>query len=197
MMNQIIGEKNSKSLNSSSPTAEGKLFTGTGVVEDKIKIKVIEEQSKGNQSWQNPAGDNTLEGDGVIEENQKKEITQAFAAFLGKVCLAPRVEITEGKWTDKPYEKNYMCAYADQAWFELFKIGAEASNAKGVSILLPIKFSFTSHGVSGIKRGDKFIVEGLPQKYSTNGFFQVTGIKHTISGMLWKTEVIGGFRQLR
>jgi hypothetical protein len=197
MMNQIIGEKNSKSLNSSSPTAEGKLFTGTGVVSDKIKVKVIEEQSKGTQKWQNPASDNVLEGDGKIKDNEKKEITQAFAAFLGKVCLAPHVELKEGQWEDQPYEYNYMCAYADQAWFELFKIGAEAANAKGVSILLPIKFSFTSHGVSGIKRGDKFIVEGLPQKYSTNGFFQVTGIKHTISGMLWKTEVIGGFRQLR
>ena len=40
-------------------------------------------------------------------------------------------------------------------------------------MLLPIKFTFTIHGLSGWKRGDKFKVVGLPQRYN-NGFFQVT-----------------------
>jgi hypothetical protein len=58
-----------------------------------------------------------------------------------------------------------------------------------------IKFTFTIHGISGIKRGDKFKVSGLPKNYEKNGFFQVTSVKHVISDMLWKTDIEGSFRQ--
>ena len=59
---------------------------------------------------------------------------------------------------------------------------------------MPIKFSFTIHGVSGIKRGDKFRVNGIPSAYERTVFFQVTSVKHVIDGMIWKTEIEGGFR---
>jgi hypothetical protein len=62
---------------------------------------------------------------------------------------------------------------------------------------MPIKFSFTIHGVSGIKRGDKFAVNGIPKAYEQTGFFQVTSVKHTITDMIWKTEIEGGFRLQR
>jgi hypothetical protein len=62
---------------------------------------------------------------------------------------------------------------------------------------MPIKFTFTIHGISGIKRGDKFKVLGLPKNYEQTGFFQVTAVKHTITDMLWKTDIEGSFRQSR
>ena len=63
----------------------------------------------------------------------------------------------------------------------------------GTSILLPIELSLTMHGVSGIKRGDKFRVGGIPKAYEETGFFQVTSVKQTITDMIWKTEIEGGF----
>jgi hypothetical protein len=60
---------------------------------------------------------------------------------------------------------------------------------------MPINFSFTIHGISGIKRGDKFKVNGIPKKYE-NGFFQVLSVKHTLDGMMWKTEISGGYRRV-
>ena len=60
--------------------------------------------------------------------------------------------------------------------------------------LLPIKCSFTVHGISGIKRGQKFLLRGIPDKYQNNGFFQITSVKQVVSGMMWKTEVTGEFR---
>jgi len=30
--------------------------------------------------------------------------------------------------------------------------------------------------------------------YYKRGFFQVTSVKHTLSGMQWDTEIEGGFR---
>ena len=58
---------------------------------------------------------------------------------------------------------------------------------------MPINFTFTVHGVSGIRRGDMFKVNGIPTIYE-NGFFQVLSVKHMLEGMSWKTEVTGGYR---
>jgi hypothetical protein len=59
---------------------------------------------------------------------------------------------------------------------------------------MPINFSFKIHGVSGIKRGDMFRVNGIPDRYN-DGFFQVLSVKHALDGMMWTTEVTGGYRQ--
>ncbi len=78
------------------------------------------------------------------------------------------------------------------------KVGNDTTtDAAAVSVLLPIKFTFTVHGVSGIKRGDKFKVRGIPTQYETGGFFQVTAVKQVIEGQMWKTEVEGQFRLAR
>ena len=68
-------------------------------------------------------------------------------------------------------------------------------NIKWDQSLLPIKFSFTVHGLSGWKRGDKFKILGLPPQYD-NGFFQVTQINQQIDGMNWKTQIEGQFRNV-
>ena len=49
-------------------------------------------------------------------------------------------------------------------------------------------------GISGIRRGDTFHINGIPKKYATDGIFQVTQVDHNISGMMWTTEVTGDFR---
>lgn len=202
IMNQVMGEKNSgtkKSLNSSSPSVRGNLFSeGASAIKDEVGVVIAEEAAKGKEKWSDYKSNNEPGPEGqTLETEDKKFYEEKFAQFLGKVCLCPRVDVTEGKWKDNPYESNYLCAYDDQAWFEAFKIGEEPKDDAKVSVLLPIKFTFTIHGVSGIKRGDKFKVLGLPAGYSTKGFFQVTGIKQVVSGMLWKTEVIGQFRQTK
>jgi hypothetical protein len=62
---------------------------------------------------------------------------------------------------------------------------------------LPIKYSFTILGRSGIRRGNTFTIIGIPEKYRTNGFFQVTEVEHTIQDMKWTTRVQGEFRQVQ
>jgi hypothetical protein len=91
----------------------------------------------------------------------------------------------------------YMGAYKDSQLFNALRANhlLEQSQEKNkVSPLMPIEFEFTIHGISGIKRGDKFKVRGIPEKYS-NGFFQVLSVSHTVDGMLWKTQITGGYRQ--
>jgi hypothetical protein len=62
--------------------------------------------------------------------------------------------------------------------------------------LLPIKFNFTIHGVSGIRVGDTFHIADLPTKYK-NKVFQVTNVSHSIEQNLWSTKIEGQLRNLK
>jgi hypothetical protein len=201
MMNQIIGSRNSIAQggslkqNTSNPPIKGKLFSQES---DLILTKIETEARAATKTLaKGEANQTPAEGQEATDE-AKKEANKKFAQFFEKVCLVPKVEVEEGKWEDNPYSKNYMAAYNDQAIFEQLKIKGEvdaAAAGAGTSILLPIKFKFGIHGLSGFRRGDKFKINGIPKKFSEGGFFQVTSVKHTLSGMLWKTEIEGGFRQ--
>ena len=200
MMNQVIASRNTISQggaikqNTSNPPIKGKLFSQ----ESDMILTAIETRASAatTTAAAGEANQTAAEGEEATDA-AKQEANKKFAQFFEKVCLVPKVDVDEGKWEDNPYSKNYMAAFNDQAIFEQLKIKGEvdATGAGATSILLPIKFKFGIHGLSGFRRGDKFKINGLPQKYSSGGFFQVTSVKHTLSGMLWKTEVEGGFRQ--
>lgn len=61
--------------------------------------------------------------------------------------------------------------------------------------LLPIKFNFTIHGVSGIRVGDTFNIIDLPSKYKTK-VFQVTQVGHDIAQNIWTTKIEGSMRNM-
>jgi hypothetical protein len=87
-----------------------------------------------------------------------------------------------------------MGAFSDSNVFSALKNGHDEINEKNTSSpLMPINFTFKVHGVSGIRRGDMFKVNGIPSMYN-NGFFQVLSVKHSLQGMEWTTEVTGGYR---
>ena len=134
-----------------------------------------------------------------MDKEEAKE--KNFKLYMGKIGIYPRVSVTKDTEVKSPETEltsiTMAAVYNDQLVFQALKAGYNNLNAfdtNTVSALLPIKFSFTIHGVSGIKRGDKFKVIGIPRQYEQNGFFQVTSVKHTIDAMLWKTEVEGGLR---
>jgi hypothetical protein len=203
MMNQIIASRMSESVtvNTSSPVIQGKLFAKGK--SDIVLNKIEQEKQTGEIiSGQKADDKNVVTPEGQdAEDSVKAEIEKKFATFFEKVCLVPKVDVlaTAAKWEDKVYDKNYLAAYNDQVVFENLKVGQEIIDIEGgksTSILLPIKFKFTVHGVSGFRRGDKFRIIGIPDSYSTGGFFQILSVKHIIDGMVWKTEIEGGFRQM-
>jgi hypothetical protein len=132
----------------------------------------------------------------------KKEAQEKnFKLYMSKIGIYPKVTVTKDTEVKSPETEltsiTMAPVYNDQLVFQALKAGYNniaALDTNTVSALLPVKFSFTIHGVSGIKRGDKFKVIGIPRQYEQNGFFQVTSVKHTIDAMLWKTEVEGGLR---
>jgi hypothetical protein len=192
-MNQVIGNRLAASapsagkiINSSQPSMMGNLFstTSTDMVLNSIKYTPNAEKDA------TPFNKNDWAA--AVKSNLK--------SFLNDVGIYPRVEIPPGwgpKFDASILDNFYVACFNSQTIFDALKNNNDIvtiTNDGGISPLLPINFTFTIHGISGIQRGAKFKVYGLPSKYSTSGFFQVTSVKHILSGMLWKTEVTGGFR---
>ena len=90
----------------------------------------------------------------------------------------------------------YCCT--DTKYLNILKQNAMTRNSKNGTRLshpLPIKYSFTILGKSGIRRGDTFNILGIPVKYAACGLFQVTEVEQTIQDMKWVTRVLGEYRQ--
>ena len=164
-------------------------------LEDKILGEVYRKAEESVKS--KPGGAGTAKDEKEALEALKEK---NFLNFLNKLGQFPQVDIRAFKrGTERTIKSGfdvnktlYVATYDDK---QLLKLALdEKSNYNDVSVLLPINFSFTIHGISGIKRGDKFGVIGIPKKYEDNGFFQVISVKHTIQGMEWNTEVTGGYR---
>jgi hypothetical protein len=67
-------------------------------------------------------------------------------------------------------------------------VGGDYKGITQNSIILPIFFNFTIHGVSGLKVGDVFKIQDLPKKYSDR-IFQIMRINHTLDSNGWFTQV--------
>jgi hypothetical protein len=196
MMNQIIGKRLSASSNQSSPSPTGKLFASGSI--DKVLNKI---------NYEPPTykiEENSTSDDVAPDEEEIRK--QNIELFFQKVGWYPKVGIYGAGSinADNFVEVGlYKSIYDDREAFTSIKIESDTKNEienknMNVSIPLPIKFSFTVHGISGIKRGDKFSVKGLPKQYSReNGFFQVTSLKHIIENMMWKTTIEGEFRTIK
>ncbi len=194
-MNQIIGNRLGQTINGSQKDVKGKkkgLFTDK---DDQILKEVRRREEP-------PAPKDATVPEGPTDDELEEAKIKNLQLFLDKIGLMPRPHLDDKYAFEADLKKSvFTVAYNDQAVFEFFKNQndktAVQTEAGGVGPIMPIKFTFTIHGVSGIKRGDKFKVLGLPKNYETTGFFQVTSVKHTITDMLWKTDIEGSFRQSR
>jgi hypothetical protein len=177
-MNQIIGSRLGQSLNGDTKHVPKGLFSNRN---DMIKVKM----KKADPPTKVP----TLDAEDAKEDN--------LNLILGKLSFYPKVEHTENSSLGglDLYDVCYLGAFNDSSIFSAFKTGKNTQE-KGTAPLMPINFSFKIHGISGIKRGDKFKVNGIPTAYNT-GFFQVLSVKHSIEGMVWTTEITGGYRPKR
>ena len=86
----------------------------------------------------------------------------------------------------------------DVPFFDMLKQEAFANKVggDGLSQPLPIKYSFKTLGISGLRRGDMFNIDGIPSKYKQRGLFQITELEQTVSDNRWYTNVTGEYRQI-
>jgi hypothetical protein len=134
----------------------------------------------------------------IRNEAQSEKSAEQVKKYLGKIGVYPKFKIQKADiGRDSWSNCLYFDCFDDPIVFDGFKYAYDlhSRDSAMVSALMPIDFTFKVHGVSGIIRGNRFKVNGLPSKYSTDGFFQVLSITHTISDNQWVTEVKGGWRR--
>lgn len=160
------------------------------------------------------------EDTGLWESSEKEEIRNAnYDYFVSKAGVFPRgIDRSDVMRADTGFWANIQAAFTTDEqqgiskvlWvgtyddplllkqFELSdfkkskKDGADSHSLNPV--LLPIKFNFTIHGVSGLKVGDIFSVTDLPNKYA-NRIFQITQVEHEI-GDIWTTSIESQMRNV-
>jgi hypothetical protein len=195
-MNQIIGNRLGQTINGSQKDVKSKDKKGLFTDKDDQILKEIKKREEP------PPPKDATPPEGPSDDELEEAKIKNLQLFLDKVGLMPRPHLDDKYPFEADLKKSvFTVAYNDQAVFEFFKNQndkkAVQTEPGGVGPIMPIKFTFTIHGLSGIKRGDKFKVLGLPKNYESTGFFQVTSVKHTITDMLWKTDIEGSFRQSR
>lgn len=77
-------------------------------------------------------------------------------------------------------------------WEEIEVLKQNLNNNPG---FLPIKMSFSIHGVGGLKVGDIFVVDDLPKPYAGK-LFQIMQVEHTLSDSIWVTQVNASLRNV-
>lgn len=57
------------------------------------------------------------------------------------------------------------------------------------NLIVPVDFEMRIEGIGGLRVGDLFWVDAVPDTYIENSVFQVTGIDHTIQNNYWTTTI--------
>jgi hypothetical protein len=136
----------------------------------------------------------------------EKNATTKLTYNLNKIDVVPNPNVyrmgtieTENIQTKEQFDKLFQVyCFDDAAYFDRLKNDAFASKLAvgSLSHPLPIKYSFTILGSSGITRGDVFYILGIPEKYRKHGVWQTTQVEHTITNMTWKTQIEALYRQV-
>jgi len=63
-----------------------------------------------------------------------------------------------------------------------------------VSALTQFDITIGIDGLAGLSCGEFFYIDGVPEIYNKNGYFQITNVKHGISDAGWKTTIEAGYR---
>ena len=151
-------------------------------------------------------GGKTIEGE--INERKMLNAKNTAGENLKRITLLPNTEKAYFSKdevgiaiTDITKLRTYFRVYTlkDVTYFDMLKQNAFQDKRKEkqyqLSHPLPITYTFKTMGVSGLRRGDMFVIDGIPVKYKNNGVFQITQLEQVLDGSLWTTSVTGKYRQ--
>ena len=85
---------------------------------------------------------------------------------------------------NKNPDTNHMI-YQDPALIQ----GKLPRKQKGTTVLTFLDVTVAIDGTSGLSCGEYFNIDGIPEIYNRNGYFQITNVKHALSDNEWKTVI--------
>lgn len=76
----------------------------------------------------------------------------------------------------------------------LYEDESRPENNRNNNVLIPLRANVTIDGISGIRIGDCFMVDSIPNRYQRIGIFQVVDVAEDISLDGWTTRIEGQLR---
>jgi hypothetical protein len=208
MIDSVLNPKDEKVpplLVADTSACEGTKYSFTPTGYAKFDMSVFTNADK-FMSVDRGAADITLES--VVANLKKKEA-------LKDAGLAPTEKKKEGDATteDKNEEESLnsksvkfkfnpsntketpkTLIYTDKGFLVSNLLPKDEQQKKTTSALTFLEITIILDGTSGINCGEVFKIDGVPEVYNMNGFFQVTNVKHQIENEGWKTVVEAGYR---
>ena len=219
MKGQVIGSKLAKGGNSEAienANSEDKEIRLDGLFSDQVDSVLKELNSV--KAAINSAEETESESEGEDQTDAEQLEAQKEANYEYIVANGTIIPLEQDREANRDIANGFFDAYSgNDTTFEDFAVCAAwndpavlkkvqlmnegllkggTSSVGNLNVpLLPIKFNFTIHGVSGMRVGDTFNIIDLPGKYKTK-VFQVTQVEHDIAQNLWSTKIEGSMRNM-
>lgn len=216
MKGQVISSKLAKKNRIENPNSEDKEIRLDGLFSSQIDSVLTELNSVRAKINSAEEEDSASEGEAKSDSEQleaQKEANYEYIVANGTIIPMEQDREADRDLASEAYdvytgnsvtfEEFAVCAaWNDPAVLKKVQLMNEGLLKGGTSSvgnlnvpLLPIKFNFTIHGISGIRVGDTFNIIDLPGKYKTK-VFQVTQVGHDIAQNLWSTKIEGSMRNM-
>lgn len=143
-----------------------------------IELKLVEDSEKWNTTITTGlnVSNTEIEGDGEKEkQNMNEVLSQNFVKFKS----------TKGSTTS-----GNNLIYTDKSLIQ----STINKSAPGTTALTFLEITLAIDGIAGLSSGEYFHIDGVPEIYNRNGYFQITNVKHGLDENGWKTTIVAGYR---
>ena len=148
-----------------------------------IEVSLVKEA----QAWNKHIADTTNTTSGSVSDEKKPtadEVKKEMLEVLESKYVKFKLKIKD----TNPAPNGFI--YLDSSLILKYV----KDNQKNTTALTYLDISFTLDGIAGISCGEYFHIDGIPEVYNKNGYFQVTNVKHSIDDKGWETKVEAGYR---
>lgn len=124
----------------------------------------------------------SLAGTGTVPVNSTEEKTINLKDYLKGQLVSFKLNSDEKQNADKAL--NHLI-YKDPALVQQYI----PKSQKGTTVLTFLDITLSIDGMSGLSCGEYFNIDGVPEIYNKNGYFQITNVKQGLNENEWKTTI--------
>jgi hypothetical protein len=148
-----------------------------------IEVKLVKEANE----WNTLIATETNTTNTPVPTEKEKTVQEQIKEL--KEVLESKYVKFKKKTKDKTPAPNGFI-YLDSALI-LKYVKTKADNSTALTYL---DVTLQLDGIAGISCGEFFHIDGVPEIYNKNGYFQVTNVKHSIDEKGWETTIEAGYR---
>jgi hypothetical protein len=143
-----------------------------------LEIKLVKDSDDWNK---------TLTSGGTVEDITKKNDGQNEIKNMNEVLSQNFVKFKSNK--DSKTSANNLI-YTDKSLIQ----STIGKTPKGTTALTFLEITLAIDGIAGLSSGEYFLIDGVPEIYNRNGYFQIMNVKHGLDENGWKTTIVASYR---